>query len=356
MIDGPYIKRVALVILKVDLEKNEASSKGRSYDVIVERGALDKVGKYLSLQRKVLVITDNGVPIEYANTVCNASAYPVRVTVDQGEGSKSIENFEKLLTIMLDNGFTRADCVVAVGGGVVGDLAGFVASAFMRGVDFYNIPTTLLSQVDSSIGGKTAVNLGGIKNVVGAFYQPKKVIVDPELLKTLPDRQISNGFAEIIKMAVTFDKELFEILESEDIYNDEVLEDVIAKAIQIKKFVVENDEKEQGLRRVLNFGHTIGHGIEYQQELSGLYHGECVAIGMLPMCARDIRSRVRETLNRAGLPVVWKYDVDKIYNAVLHDKKLDGSDISLILADEIGTYRINKIPVEKFHEMLKSTY
>ncbi len=350
------IKRNASVILRVDLEKNDASVKGRSYDVIVERNALNKVGKYLNLQRKVLVITDRGVPIDYANAVCSASEHPIRVTVEPGEGSKSIENFESLLTIMLDNGFTRSDCVVAVGGGVVGDLAGFVASTFMRGVDFYNIPTTLLSQVDSSIGGKTAVNLGGIKNVVGTFYQPKKVIVDPALLETLPDRQMSNGFAEIIKMAVTFDKELFEILESEDIYADEILDDIIARAIEIKKFVVENDEKEQGLRRVLNFGHTIGHGIEYQQDLSGLYHGECVAIGMLPMCAPEIRSRVREALNRAGLPIVWKYDVDKIYNAVLHDKKLDGNDISLILSDEVGTYRINKIPVEEFHDMLKSTY
>ncbi len=340
------------MILKVDLKENGASS----YDVIVERHALDNVGKYLNLRRKVLVITDKGVPIDYANAVCKASDYPVRVTVESGEGSKSIENFEKILTVMLDNGFTRTDCVVAVGGGVVGDLAGFVASAFMRGVDFYNIPTTLLSQVDSSIGGKTAVNLGGMKNVVGAFYQPKRVIVDPELLKTLPDRQISNGFAEIIKMAVTFDKELFEFIEKEDIYDDQSLEDIIARSIEIKKNVVENDEKEQGLRKVLNFGHTIGHGIEFQQELSGLYHGECVAIGMLPMCAPEIRARVRETLNKAGLPIIWKYDIDKIYKAVLHDKKLDGDKISIVLSDEIGTYRIDKIPVEEFYKILKSTY
>ena len=344
------------MIIKVDLEKNTRSDKGRSYDVIVERNALKKVGEYLNLKRKVLVITDRGVPIEYANAVCSASNSPVRVTVESGEESKSIENFQKLLTIMLDNGFTRTDCVVAVGGGVVGDLAGFVASAYMRGVDFYNIPTTLLSQVDSSIGGKTAVNLGGVKNVVGAFYQPKRVIVDPELLKTLPKRQISNGFAEIIKMAVTFDKDLFETIESVDIYNDKNLEDIIAKAIAIKKNVVENDEKESGVRKVLNFGHTIGHGIEFQQGLSGFYHGECVAIGMLPMCDPSIRSRVREVLNKAGLPIVWKCDIEKIYNAVLHDKKLDGNKISLIFSDEIGTYRIDKIDVEDFYKMLKSTY
>lgn len=344
------------MILKVDLEKSNSETKYRSYDVIIERHLLRKIGELLDLRRKVLVITDRGVPIEYANTVCKACDHPVRVTVEPGEESKSLENFESLLNIMLDNGFTRSDCVVAVGGGVVGDLAGFVASSYMRGVDFYNIPTTLLSQVDSSIGGKTAVNLGGIKNVVGAFYQPKRVIVDPDLLNTLPDRHISNGFAEIIKMAVTFDKKLFELIENGDIRNERTLDTIISKAIEIKKNVVETDEKEEGLRRVLNFGHTIGHGIEYQLELSGLYHGECVGIGMLPMCAPEIRARVREVLNKAGLPIIWKYDIDKIYDAVLHDKKLDGDKISLIMSDEIGTYRINKIPVREFYQILKSTY
>lgn len=344
------------MVLKVNLEKSNSKKKDRSYDVIIERRLLRKVGDLLDLRRKVLVITDRGVPIEYANTVCKACDYPFRVTVEPGEESKSLENFESLLSIMLENGFTRSDCVVAVGGGVVGDLAGFVASAYMRGVDFYNIPTTLLSQVDSSIGGKTAVNLGGIKNVVGAFYQPKRVLVDPDLLKTLPERHISNGFAEIIKMAVTFDKNLFELIESGDIRNERTLDTIIAKAIEIKKNVVENDEKESGLRKVLNFGHTIGHGIEYQLELSKLYHGECVGIGMLPMCAPEIRARVREALNKVGLPIIWKYDVDKIYDAVLHDKKLDGDKISLIMSDEIGTYRINKIPVREFYQILKSTY
>lgn len=337
------------MVLKMALGEN-------SYDIIIERGLLGKIGKCIDLKRKVLVLTDRGVPMEYANAVCNASDYPVRVTVEPGEGSKSFENFESLLKIMLDNGFTRTDCVVAVGGGVVGDLAGFVASAYMRGVDFYNIPTTLLSQVDSSIGGKTAINFGGVKNVVGSFYQPKRVIIDPDTLKSLPERQIANGFAEIIKMAATFDEELFETLEKEDIFSDKNLEDIIARSLEIKKHVVENDEKEKGERKALNFGHTIGHGIEYQQELSGLYHGECVAIGMLPMCAPSIRPRVRAVIGKAGLPVIWKYDIEKIYNAVLHDKKLDGDKIALVVCDKIGTYRINTMPVKKFRDMLQSAF
>ena len=327
-----------------------------SYDIVIERGSLKKASRYLDLDRKVLVITDRGVPIEYANEICNVSAYPVRVTVEPGEESKGFANYEKLCSIMLEHGFTRTDCVVAVGGGVVGDLAGFVASTYMRGVDFYNVPTTLLSQVDSSIGGKTAINFGGIKNIIGSFYQPKRVLIDPETLKTLPSRQISNGFAEIIKMAVNFDEELFETLENDDIQSDKKLDDIIARALKIKKHVVETDEKEQGLRRVLNFGHTIGHGIEYQQDLSGLYHGECVAIGMLPMCSNEIRGRVRSVLGKAGLPVMWKYDTEKIYKAVLHDKKLDGDKISLVFCDKIGSYRVSKIPVKEFKEILNSTY
>ena len=161
-----------------------------SYDIIVERAVLAKSCNHLNLSRKVLVVTDEGVPPQYAQSVAEQSSFAHIVTVPQGEKSKSIEVYEQLLKAMLSLGFGRSDCVVAVGGGVVGDLAGFVASSYMRGVDFYNIPTTVLSQIDSSIGGKVAVNLGGIKNIVGAFYQPKKVLIDPDVLSTLPPRQI----------------------------------------------------------------------------------------------------------------------------------------------------------------------
>ena len=163
-----------------------------SYAVTIERGALSRAGSYMNLNRKVLVVTDSGVPAQYAQTVAACCATPVIVTIAQGEESKNIRNFEALCRAMLQNGFTRTDCVVAVGGGVVGDLAGFAAASFMRGIDFYNIPTTVLSQVDSSIGGKVAIDLDGIKNCVGAFHQPKAVLIDPEVLRMitfLPTRQ-----------------------------------------------------------------------------------------------------------------------------------------------------------------------
>ena len=186
-----------------------------SYDITLSRGALSRAGEIADLDRKVLVVTDSGVPKEYAETVAKQCRSAVTVTVPTGEGSKSLEVFGGLCGTLLENGFTRGDCVVAVGGGVVGDLAGFAAASYMRGIDFYNIPTTVLSQVDSSVGGKTAVNFGGIKNIIGAFYQPKAVIIDPEVLKTLSPRHFSNGLAEAVKMSLTFDRELFELFEHE---------------------------------------------------------------------------------------------------------------------------------------------
>lgn len=312
-----------------------------SYDIIVERGILANAQEHLNLNRRVLVVTDSGVPEEYAKAIADASREGIICTVDEGEGSKSLSVFGDLLRAMLDHGFSRKDCVVAVGGGVVGDLAGFVASAYMRGVDFYNIPTTLLSQIDSSIGGKTAINHGGVKNTVGAFYQPKKVLIDPDLLKTLPKRQISNGLAEAIKMALTSDRELFDIFESKDIESH--LDEIIIRSLNVKKSVVEQDEKESGLRKILNFGHTVGHGIESSLDACQLYHGECVALGMLPMCGDGIRPRVFEVLKRCDLYRTVEYDWDKISEAAFHDKKADGNTVTVTTVDEVGAFEMKEM-------------
>ena len=311
-----------------------------SYDIIVKRGILADAGEYLDLDRRVLIVTDSGVPAEYARAVAAASKQSVICTIDEGEGSKSLETFGKLLACMLDNGFSRKDCVVAVGGGVVGDLSGFAASAYMRGIDFYNIPTTLLSQIDSSIGGKTAVNFGGVKNIVGAFYQPKRVLIDPDVLSTLPERQISNGLAEAVKMALTSDRELFDIFETRDI--GESIDEIIIRSLGIKKSVVEQDEKEAGLRRILNFGHTVGHGIESSSD-GALYHGECVALGMIPMCDETIRERVIKVLAKCGLYRTPEYDWQAISEAAFHDKKADGDSVSVTLVSEIGSFEIRKM-------------
>lgn len=311
-----------------------------SYDIIVERGVLAHADQYLNLDRRVLVVTDSGVPARYAQTVAAGCKDGIICTVEQGEGSKSLDTFATLLQTMLDHGFSRKDCVVAVGGGVVGDLAGFAASAYMRGVDFYNIPTTLLSQIDSSIGGKTAVNFGGVKNSVGAFYQPKRVLIDPDLLSTLPPRQLSNGLAEAVKMALISDEELFALFENEDIAAH--LDTVILRSLHVKKNVVEQDERESGLRRVLNFGHTVGHGIETSG--ADLYHGECVALGMLPFCAEAIRPRVIAVLKKCGLYRTLAYDWEAIAAAAFHDKKADGDAVTVIAVNEIGQFEMKTMP------------
>ncbi len=317
--------------------------------ILVKRGILATAGQHLNLNRRVLVVTDDGVPKQYAETVAAQCQEAIVCTVEQGEDSKSMEGFSTLLQVMLTHGFSRKDCVVAVGGGVVGDLAGFAASAYMRGVDFYNIPTTLLSQIDSSIGGKTAINFGGVKNIVGAFYQPKKVLIDPDLLATLPPRQIANGLAEAVKMALTCDKELFALLENEPI--EEHLDDMIIRSLRIKQSVVEQDEKEAGLRRVLNFGHTIGHGIEVSTDL---YHGESVALGMLPLCGDPIRTRVINVLKKCDLYRTIEYDWDAVAQAAFHDKKADGDAVSVVTVDEIGSFEIKTIPCTEAIEMAKS--
>ena len=322
-----------------------------SYDIVVERGILNKAKELLNLNRRVLVVTDSGVPQEYAQTLANQCKDSVICVVEQGEESKSLDVFEKLLTAMLDNDFSRNDCVVAVGGGVVGDLSGFVASTYMRGVDFYNIPTTLLSQIDSSIGGKTAINFCGVKNIVGAFYQPKKVLIDPDLLKTLEKRQISNGLAEAVKMALTSDKELFEIFENEDIESN--LDEIIIRSLNIKKSVVELDEKEAGLRKILNFGHTIGHGIE-SSENGALYHGECVAFGMLPMCGEEIRDKVKKVLEKCELYREIEFDWDEIEKAAFHDKKADGDMVTVTTVNEIGSFEMKTMKCLDVIELAKA--
>lgn len=319
----------------------------------MNRGALAQVGQLLDLNRKVLIVTDDGVPSIYAKTVAESCKEPLIITIPQGEQSKQTDTWQTLLKAMVENSFTRSDCVVAVGGGVVGDLSGFVAACYMRGVDFYNIPTTILSQVDSSIGGKTAVDFMGYKNLVGAFYPPKKVIIDPDTLKTLPERQISNGLSEAVKMALTSDAELFEIFESEDISKDKILDTIIERSLLIKRDVVERDEHEGGLRKILNFGHTLAHAIESINEMEKYYHGECVAMGMLPMCSDDIKPRLLHVLNKLKLPTVLVGGTDKLIEACRHDKKTSGDNITVVTVPEIGKFEMKTLNFYEFAQLIR---
>lgn len=322
-----------------------------SYNIELENGILANAGNYLDLDRKVGIVTDSGVPKEYAETVANQCKDSVIITIPEGEKSKNFENYSLILKTLIENGFTRSDCVVAVGGGVIGDMAGFSAASYMRGIDFYNIPTTLLAQVDSSIGGKTAIDFCGVKNVVGAFYQPKCVLIDPDTLKTLPKRHISNGLAESVKMAMTFDSKLFELFETENI--KENLNEIIYRSLKLKKNVVEQDEKESGLRKTLNFGHTIGHAIESIGEFEDLLHGECVAIGMTYFTSEDVLPRLKNVLLKLNLPYKADVDAEKIIELASHDKKKSGDKISVVRVETIGEFILEDISFSEFESIAR---
>ena len=328
----------------------------RSYDIILKRGALENLYQFARLDRRVAIVTDSGVPEAYARRVADQCRDARIITVPQGEASKSLKILETVLRQMLDFGMGRGDLVVAVGGGVVGDLAGFAASIYMRGVDFINCPTTTLSMIDSSIGGKTAVDLGDTKNIVGTFWQPKLVIVDPDTLSTLPQRHFVNGLAEAVKAALLADPELFSIFEQGDV--DARIDEIIYRCLRFKKNIVEQDETEQGMRKALNFGHTLGHGIEAvrgikDRRTTGLYHGECVALGMLPMIeSKTLQKRVRAVYRRLGLPLRASYDKQKVLAEMLHDKKAQAGQITLIKVPGLGCWRTETVPAAALPTLL----
>lgn len=329
----------------------------RSYDIILKRGCLSNLHQFTDLtHRRVFVLTDSGVPAQYARTVADQCENGTVYTIPQGEGSKCLKVYGQVLTAMLEFGMDRKDLLVAVGGGVVGDLGGFCAASYMRGIDFVNCPTTTLSQIDSSIGGKTAIDLGSAKNIVGAFWQPQVVLVDPDTLTTLPRRQYINGLAEAVKAGLIADPELFDVFEHGDVDKD--IETIIYRSLLVKKKIVEQDERESGARKALNFGHTIGHGIEAVKGVrgrrtNGLYHGECVALGMLPMIEdRSLQKRTRAVLRKLGLPVRTGVDKQKVLEYMRHDKKSGGKSITVIRVPGLGCWRADTLPMTQLPALL----
>ena len=331
--------------IHVDLKEN-------GYDIIMEHGILANVKDYVDLNRKVMVISDEGVPLEYATSVVAQCSEGYLHVVPQGEDSKSLSVFKEICEDLLEQQFSRKDCIIALGGGVVGDLSGYVAASYMRGIDFIQIPTTTLSQIDSSIGGKVAINLDEVKNIIGAFYQPKMVIIDPDTLQTLPKRHYINGLIEALKEGLIYDESLFTLFETGDIYKD--LDQIIEKALYVKKDVVEKDEKEQHLRKILNFGHTIGHAIESYYHLSDYLHGECVAFGMLYFIEdEDIKKRVLTIYDKLGIKASAPYDPESVYALLCNDKKAAHGSVSIVKVKEIGKAEIQDMKLEEVRALLK---
>jgi len=317
-----------------------------SYNVEIK-----KLGK-MSFDTKIAIITNPkvaGLHINYLLGNLNAKDVYI-VTVPDGEEFKNLSTVENILEALFNHRLDRTSILIAFGGGVIGDMVGFTASIYQRGIDFIQIPTTLLSQVDASVGGKTGVNNRYGKNLVGAFYQPKKVLIDSYFLKTLGKREYSAGIAEIIKMAVTFDKKFFEYLEVNDLNNTGVIEEAIKRSVEIKSDVVIRDEKENGIRAALNYGHTFAHVIEKESGYGAYLHGEAVAIGMvmanklsvkLGLMTAEEDARVSNLLTKNNLSVAYDIkNVDTFYDAFFLDKKSANGKISFILARAIGDVEI----------------
>ena len=327
---------------------------GREYDIKIEKGILDSVGELIAEVHpkcKVAVITDSNVGPLYGNRLLssleNSGYEPFLVTVPAGESSKSISMLEFLYGELLDRKITRTDLIVALGGGVIGDLTGFCAATLLRGIPFVQIPTTLLAQVDSSVGGKVAVNLPRGKNLVGAFYQPKLVIIDTLCLDTLTDRNFSDGMAEVIKYGVILDEELFRRLENAPSRKAvmDIIDQVVYRCCDLKRIVVEDDETDIGNRMILNFGHTFGHAIEKKYNFTDYTHGEAVAAGMV-MAAElgeswgittdNSSERIRSLIKKFNLPDEVEIDRQSLIDAVAVDKKGKGDMVALIIPEKIG--------------------
>ena len=337
---------------------------GCPYDVIIERGSLKKCADYISevvSSRKTVIITDDTVAKLYLDDVekslraegfeCEAFVFP------HGEQSKCIKTLSDIFDFLCEQNITRKDFIIALGGGVVGDITGFAAACFLRGIDFIQIPTTLLAQVDSSVGGKTAVDISGGKNLVGAFKQPALVLCDSDTLSTLSDDIFADGMGEVIKYGMIRDAKLFELLEKHTLADvNDVIDEIVSTCIDIKRAVVENDEFDKGERMILNFGHTLGHAIEGCHEYKDFSHGMGVAAGMCMItdkCAPQLSERLKKCVAAYGLPTGTDIPMSELLPFCSKDKKRESNTLNYIVCNEIGKAEIVKTTVDGFAALME---
>jgi len=317
-----------------------------SYNITID--SLPKI----HFDTKVAIVTNPkvaGLHLGYLLSKIEAKELYI-ITVPDGEGYKNQASIDLILESLFNHRFNRKSLLIAFGGGVIGDMTGYASSIYQRGIDFVQIPTTLLSQVDASVGGKTGINNSYGKNLIGAFHQPRAVYIDPYFLATLPQREFGAGVAEVVKMAVTFNKDFFEYLEEADLNNKEILQEAIKQAVETKADVVAKDEKEHGLRAALNYGHTFGHVIENETGYTKYLHGEAVAIGMVMANALSVKLglmreeealRVKALLEKYNLPTSYKIEnIESFYEAFFLDKKSSDATITFILPVGLGGVKI----------------
>lgn len=334
-----------------------------TYDILISKGGLCNIGRALKERFKpctISILSDDKVFPLYGKIVTDAlkaaGFSTVSHVIPNGEQSKTLDNVTTFIHRMVQAQVTRTDMVLALGGGVVGDMAGFAAAIYLRGIPYIQVPTTLLAAVDSSVGGKTAVDISAGKNLVGAFHQPALVYLDTDTLNTLDPTVMRDGFAEVIKYGIILDSKLFDTVSKPDSFD---LATVIARCIEIKRDIVEQDEFDKGLRGLLNFGHTFGHAIE---KLSGftITHGSAVARGMIiaAKVARiygftDYTEQITKVVSDYGFETDCPYSADELYGVILSDKKRSGSDITLVLPKQIGASTLEKMPALQVLELMK---
>lgn len=341
---------------------------GKPYKIYIERGIIKHCGEYIkqiSNAQKVMVITDSNVAPNYQWCVLNSlesEGYAVKTHIFKaGEESKNLTSISQMYKALADFKMTRKDIILALGGGVTGDMAGFAAATYLRGIDFIQVPTSLLAQVDSSVGGKTGVDLEEGKNLVGAFHQPRAVLIDPNTLNTLPDTYVCDGMAEIIKYGCIKDADFFNNLATVDALDH--IEEVIEKCVTIKRDVVSRDEFEKGERILLNFGHTIGHAIEKHYNYNGISHGMAVAIGMVMMSKSGEKAglteigtseKIADICLKYGLPTSDETNIEELAEYAKNDKKSVGNSINVVLLKKIGSSFSKKIEFDNLLDFIKT--
>ena len=321
----------------------------KRYPVHIGRGLLGMLKTHIDVPTETVLITDTNIPHAVIETVKEALGADLLITLEAGEHSKSLPVYADIVQRMLTAGLSRSTTVIAVGGGVVGDIAGFVAATYQRGIPWINIPTSLLAMVDASVGGKTAVNLDKYKNMLGAFHHPEAVIIDPDVLDTLPQRHMHNGYAEVIKAALIHDHTLYTMLKEDT----RSLDAHIVRAIKVKQYYVEADPKDGHLRHMLNFGHTLGHAFETLYTPTYL-HGECIAAGMrLMVRGTDLEAPVYALLDQYGLTAVPPIDKTAMVHVLRADKKRRGDQLTVVRLKAIGQGELIKMPFEAFIKILE---
>lgn len=321
-------------------------------NVIIKPKALENIAEYIDVTKKSLIVTDDGVPCVHLAKLQKQLTNAFIVTIEHGEHHKTISSYQLVMQKLMDENFDRHDQVIALGGGIVCDLAGFVASTFKRGIDFISIPTTSLAMIDASVGGKTAINFNGVKNVIGTFYDAKLVIIDSTVLETLPKRHLYNGLVEALKMGLCLDKELYEIFLKSDYLNK--IDTIIAKSVSAKLKIVEKDPKENNLRKVLNFGHTIGHAIE-AANLDEVYHGEAVGMGML-FAIKDIKLKKQVQQILLGMGINFEkipLNANELIEYILNDKKKNNEKIDFVFLESVEKFTITPLSLEEIITLIE---